>query len=145
MLRFLPIAAVLLSSIVVHAQAADSTAVRMAYNYMSNDMTTCTVFYKLSGRCLGKDNPELSEQIEKAASIMANLAVLTGKRAGLEDDALVARTNTQMTKLQAQTGRDCDNFAVLLDRYGERCKSLASHPQDAFQRVLNRVMEANPQ
>jgi hypothetical protein len=145
MLRFLPAVAVLLSLVVVNAQAADSTAVRLAYNYMSRDMTTCTVFYMLSGKCLGKDKPELSEQIEKAASMMANLAVLTGKHAGLKDDALVARTNTQMAKLQAQTGRNCDNISVLLNRYGESCKALARHPQAAFQRVLNQVIEANPQ
>jgi hypothetical protein len=145
MLRLLQTVAVSLSLAVVNAQAADSTAVRMAYNYMSQDMTTCTVFYMLSGKCLGKDNPELSEQIEKAASKMANLAVLTGKHAGLDDDALVARTNSKMAKMQAQTGQNCDNISVLLDRYGESCKSLASHPQDAFQRVLSRVMEASPQ
>jgi hypothetical protein len=145
MLRFLPAVATLLSLLVANAQAADSTAVRMAYNYMSHDMTTCTAFYMLSGKCLGKDNPELSEQIEKAASVMANLAVLTGKHAGLKDDALVSRTNTQMAKLQAQTGRDCSNISVLLNRYGESCKALGRHPQAAFQRVLNQVMEENPQ
>ena len=144
MLRFLLVGA-LLSLGVANAQAADSTAVRMAYNYMSHDMTTCTVFYMLSGKCLAKDNPELSEQIEKAASVMANLAVLTGKHAGLKDDALVARTNTQMANLQAQTGRDCSNISVLLTRYGESCKALGRHPQAAFQRVLNQVMEENPQ
>jgi hypothetical protein len=145
MLRLLSTVAVSLSLPVVNAQAADSTAVRMAYSYMSHDMTTCTVFYMLSGKCLGKDKPELSEQIEKAASMMANLAVLTGKHAGLKDDALVARTNTQMAKLQAQTGRNCDNISVLLNRYGESCKALAKHPQVVFQRVLNQVIKANPQ
>jgi hypothetical protein len=134
-----------MSLAVVNVQAAESTAVRLAYNNMSQEMTTCTVFYMLSGKCLGKDNPELSEQIEKAASVMANLAVLTGKHAGLQDNALVARTKIQMTKLQAQTGKDCDNIAVLLNRYGESCKALASHPQAAFQRALNQVIEANPQ
>ena len=134
-----------MSLAVVNVQAGESTAVRLAYNNMSQDMTTCTVFYMLSGKCLGKDNPELSEQIEKAASVMANLAVLTGKHAGLKDHALVARTNTQMAKLQAQTGGDCDNISVLLNRYGESCKALARHPQTAFQRVLDQVMEANPQ
>ena len=145
MLRYLPAVAASLSLAVLNAQAADSTTARLAYNYMSQDMTTCTVFYMLSGKCLGKDNPELSEQIGKAASVMANLAVLTGKHAGLKDDALVARTKIQMTKLQAQTGHDCDNISVLLNRYGESCKTLASHPQAAFQRALNKVMEANPQ
>ena len=72
MLRFLAVVAASLSLVVVDAQAADSTAVRLAYNYMSQDMTTCTVFYMLSSKCLGKNNPELSEQIEKAASVMAN-------------------------------------------------------------------------
>ena len=145
MLRFLPAAAVSLSLLVVNAQAADSTAVRLAYNYMSQDMTTCTVFYMLTGKCLGKDNPELSEQLEKAASVMANLAVLTGKHAGLNDNALVVRTKIQMTKLQAQTGHDCDNISVLVNHYGESCKALASHPQAAFQRALTQAMEANPQ
>jgi hypothetical protein len=145
MLRFLSAVATSLSLVVVHAQAAESTAVRLAYNYMSQDMTTCTVFYMLSGKCLGKDNPELSEQIEKTASVMANLAVLTGKHAGLEDNALVARTKIQMTKLQAQTGNDCDNISVLLNRYGESCKALARYPQAAFQRALNQVIKGNPQ
>jgi hypothetical protein len=145
MLRYLLAVATSLSLAVIDAQAAESTNVRLAYDYMSQDMTTCTVFYMLSGKCLGKDNPELSEQIDKAASVMANLAVLTGKHAGLEDSTLVARTKLQMTKLQAQSGPDCDNISVLLNRYGENCKALASHPQAAFQRALNRVMQANPQ
>ena len=142
--RFLPAVAASMSLVVVNVQAGESTAVRLAYNNMSQDMTTCTVFYMLSGKCLGKDNPELSERIEEAASVMANLAVLTGKHAGLQDNALVARTKIQMTKLQAQTGNDCDNISVLLNRYGESCKALASHPQTAFQRALNQVIEANP-
>jgi hypothetical protein len=145
MLRFFLAVAASLSLVIVNAQAAESTAVRLAYDNMSQDMTTCTVFYMLSGKCLGKDNPELSEQIEKAASVMANLAVLTGKQAGLKDDALVARTNIQMTKLQAQTGNDCDNIAILLNRYGESCKALARHPRAAFQRALNQAMQGNPQ
>src|SRR5262245_13600846 len=134
-----------LSLLGANVQAAESTAVALAYKYMSQDMTTCTVFYMLSGKCLGKDNPELSEQIEKAASVMANLAVLTGKHAGLKDNAMVARTKIQMTKLQAQAGNDCANISVLLNRYGESCKALASHPEDSFQRVLNQVMEDKPQ
>ena len=145
MLRCLPAVAAWLSLGIVHAEAADSAAVRLAYSYMSRDMTTCTVFYMLSARCLGKDNPELSEQIEKAASVMANLAVLTGKHAGLKDDALVALTNNQMARLQAQNGRDCANISVLLDRYGESCKALARHPQAAFQRVLTEVNGDKPQ
>jgi hypothetical protein len=145
MLRYSLAVATSLSLAAIGAQAAESTNVRLAYDYMSQDMTTCTVFYMLSGKCLGKDNPELSEQIDKAASVMANLAVLTGKHAGLEDSTLVARTKLQMTKLQAQSGPDCDNISVLLNRYGENCKALASHPQAAFQRALNKVMQANPQ
>jgi hypothetical protein len=101
------------------------------------------VFYMLSSKCLGKNNPELSEQIEKAASVMANLAVLTGKHAGLRDSAMVAQTKIQMTKLQAQTGNDCGNISVLLNRYGESCKAMAKHPQAAFQRALDQAMEAN--
>jgi hypothetical protein len=143
MLRFLAVVAASLSLVVVDAQAADSTAVRLAYNYMSQDMTTCTVFYMLSSKCLGKNNPELSEQIEKAASVMANLAVLTGKHAGLKDSAMVAQTKIQMTKLQAQTGNDCGNISVLLNRYGETCKAMAKHPQAAFQRALDQAMEVN--
>ena len=50
-----------------------------------------------------------------------------------------------MTKLQAQTGHDCDNISVLVNHYGESCKALASHPQAAFQRALTQAMEANPQ
>ena len=145
MLRYLLALATSLSLFLIDAQAAESTNVRLAYDYMSQDMTTCTVFYMLSGKCLGKDNPKLSEQIGKAASVMANLAVLTGKHAGLEESALVARSNMQMTKLQAQTGRDCNNISVLLDRYGENCKALASHPQAAFQRALNKAMQVNRQ
>jgi hypothetical protein len=145
MLRCLPAVAAWLSLGIVNAEAADSAAVRLAYSYMSRDMTTCTVFYMLSARCLGKDNPELSEQIEKAASVMANLAVLTGKHAGLKDDALVALTNNQMARLQAQNGRDCANISVLLNRYGESCKALARHPQAAFQRVLTEVNGDKPQ
>ncbi len=74
---------------------------------------------------------------------MANLAVLTGKHAGLKDNQMVARTKIQMTKLQAQTGNDCDNISVLLNRYGESCKAIAKHPQAAFQRALNQVIEVN--
>jgi hypothetical protein len=130
---------------VVNVQAAESTAVRLAFNYMSHDMTTCTVFYMLSGRCLGKDNPELSAQIDKAASVMANLAAATGKRAGLGDDILAARTKVQMSKLQVQAGYDCQNIADLLSRYGERCKALASYPKAAFDRALNKARTANAQ
>ena len=145
MLRCLLAIVAWLSLSVVNAEAVDSTAVRLAYSYMSRDMTTCTVFYMLSARCLGKHNPELSEQIDKAASVMANLAVLTGKHAGLKDDALVAQTNGQMAKLEAQNGRDCANISLLLNRYGESCKALARHPQAAFQRVLTQVNKDNAQ
>src|SRR5262245_48649036 len=145
MLRYLSAVAALLSLAVMDAQAAESAKVRLAYDYMSQDMITCTAFYMLSGKCLGKNNPDLSEQIEKAASKMANLAVLTGKRAGLEDRALVARTNIQMTRLQSQAGHDCENISLLLNRYGESCKAMAGHPQAAFQRALNKVLEPNPQ
>jgi hypothetical protein len=34
----------------------------------------------LSGKCLGKDNPRLSGQIDKAASVMASLAAATGSK-----------------------------------------------------------------
>ena len=145
MVRYVLPVATSLSLVFIDAQAAESTKVRLAYDYLSQQMTACTVFYMLSGKCLGKDNPELSEQIGKAASVMANLAVLTGKHAWLQESALVARTNIQTTKLQAQAGHDCENISVLLDRYGENCRALASHPQAAFQRALNKAMQANPQ
>jgi hypothetical protein len=145
MLRYLPVVAALLSLGVANAQAADSAEVRLAYNYLSRDMTTCTVFYMLSARCLGNDNQEFSEQIDKAASMMANLAALTGKHAGLKDDALVALTNAQMAKMEAQNGRDCANIAALLKRYGESCKALGKHPQAAFEQVLTRVNAEKPQ
>jgi hypothetical protein len=56
---------------------------------------------------------------------------------------MVAQTKIQMTKLQAQTGNDCGNISVLLNRYGERCKAMAKYPQAAFQRALDQAMEAN--
>jgi hypothetical protein len=143
MLRFLPAVAASISVVVANAHAAESTAVRLAYNYMSQDMTTCTVFYMLSGKCLGKDDPEISAQIDKAASMMAGLAAATGKQAGLRDDELAARTRVQMTKLQVQAGQGCQNISVLLSRYGKSCKALASYPKAAFERALN-IARANP-
>jgi|SRR5689334_1604371 hypothetical protein len=145
MVRYVLPVATSLSLVFIDAQAAESTKVRLAYDYLSQQMTACTVFYMLSGKCLGKDNPELSAKIDKAASVMANLAVLTGKHAGIEESALVARTNIATAKLQAEVGPDCGNISVLLNRYGENCRALASHPQAAFQNALDKVMQANPQ
>jgi hypothetical protein len=108
--------AVLVGVVAANADPKDSAKI------LSGEMADCFAYFTISQQC--------GQHIDQAQiDRLGDLAFLTGKLAGLEDNVVGARYLETITKLAAEMQNSCDGFRALTKRYDVACLSLLENPE----------------
>jgi hypothetical protein len=127
-------------------QSKTERAYKDALNNLSHECSNCAVFYVISTICIEKSGKVGQDDIRRSKAAVDHfltLATKFGQEAGLIDEALRARVELSQKDMMKAIANDCTNYSVLLNRYGEACKTLAENPTKAFKEYFQRAL-ANP-
>lgn len=79
-----------------------------------------------------------SSQVKATANAFNEMAINSGKMAGLSPTALLARTEILTSEMIGDIDNDCVNISVLLNKYAKTCKALMETSNERIARILDR-------
>jgi hypothetical protein len=122
-------------------EASDIARMRQDLNNFSHECLVCNAFYSTVGLCLAKsqEDPELTNRYQSGANLFWRLAVDTGRIAEVSDQAIAARFELVMAGLMKDIDESCTNIAVILLKYGEKCKSLLEAGPSQLDEIARRA------
>lgn len=108
-------------------------------NEVSQAYALCYGYYTLVAICLDpKRDADVAENYRTFAKQFVGITFVAGKAAGLSEAALVARLDLSLSQMQKDTDKDCRNISVLLQKYADKCKKMASDPEGAMSEIRER-------
>jgi hypothetical protein len=113
------------------AQTPDQV-VLSAMGEVAGELQICSVYYLVGSSCLDTQKPELARTYRAGADKLGNLAIMSGRAAGVSDAAYAAQSSLYAKAMMKAMDGNCTNIAVLLQRYSEFCQRLS---QDADPRL----------
>ncbi len=106
-------------------------------NEVSQEFALCYGYYSLVAICLDpKKDASTAQSYRAFADVFLQGTYMAGKAAGLSDAALQARATLSFAEMQRDTDKDCRNIAVVLQKYSEKCKQMASDPEAAMKNIM---------
>jgi hypothetical protein len=127
-------AALLALAGLMHAATAQSTDADMtrAIGEVAGELEVCSVYFLVTSACIKDQRPDIAKTYRAASDKVADLAISSGRAAGVSDAAYGAQASLYTTAMMKAMGGSCTNIAVLLQRYSNFCKRLS---EDADPRV----------
>lgn len=108
-------------------------------NEVSQEFALCYGYYSLVAICLDPNrDADIAQSYRAFADTFLTVMYRAGKSAGLSDAALQARASLSFSQMQNDTERDCRNIAVILQKYSEKCKRMASDPEGSMRSIMER-------
>lgn len=114
------------------AWAQTDKDVLQAMGEVAGELQICTVYFLVASTCIAPQRSDLGQTYREAADKLGNLAIATGRTAGISDAAYAAQASLYAKAMMKAMGGNCTNIAVLLQRYSEFCQRLS---QDADPRL----------
>jgi len=115
----------------VWAQTPDQVMLG-AMGEVAGELQTCSVYFLVTSSCINPQRPDLGLAYRQEADRLGNLAISSGRAAGISDQAYLARGNMYASAMMKAMGGNCTNIAVLQQRYLNFCQQLS---QDADPRL----------
>jgi hypothetical protein len=113
------------------AQTPDQV-VLSAMGEVAGELQTCSVYYLVGSSCLSAQRPDLARTYRAMADKVGDLAITSGRAAGISDAAYAAQASLYAKAMMKAMDGNCTNIAVLLRRYSDFCQRLS---QDADPRL----------
>ena len=108
-------------------------------NEVSQEFALCHGYFSLVAICLDpKRDADIALRYRTFADSFLSVTYMAGKAAGLSDAALQARASLSFSQMQNDTDKDCKNIAVILLKYSDRCKQMASDPEGVMKSIMER-------
>jgi len=110
---------------------------RDALNEASSEAAQCHAYYAVSQKC-AEDSGQtaLSAQLQDAIDSSSKIQFLTGRAAGMSDQALLASLQLTLEAANSSIGNSCVNVSVLIVKYADHCKRLIENPQSRIQTLM---------
>lgn len=94
-------------------------------NELSQTASECAAFYEIGSYCAGdKMDQEATTRTRNSIKTMNYAMFLSGKAAGLSQEALLARNSLTLKTLMGRMSNNCINFSILLNSYADLCRSM---------------------
>ncbi len=117
------------------AAAAPLTA-EQAADALSLETMGCAAAYSAGLSCAGGAlDGATAQDFRRARDLTLKRAYALGRKAGLSDEALLARTDQARRAASAQMGGDCRNVSTLLTGRGAACKALVRDPEGRLRQI----------
>jgi hypothetical protein len=130
LVRVCAVIALILAPLSLNAEDKLSPDQITAFNTISNEYAECSAYYIFAKQCAPKEATEAQlAQIQEYIESTSAMAVVSGKVAGMSDDALLARSRLAATSVAKHADNNCVNYSVLLEKYNDACRILREHPE----------------
>ena len=107
----------------------------LAFNNFHHEMVKCVTYYIIGLQPLkarGGDEKEAAEG-QKVVDALRVRILSVGRLLGMKDETAPARMRMAARKLAQEMDNDFINFSILIDKYGEPCKTVVEDPDSRIE------------
>ena len=113
------------------------------YNNLSLEYTECQHYYLIVSEAVKTNGPDSNIIINslQSSKLSSELAFMYGQEAGMTVEAMLARTKILVNEMLKPLNNNYANISILLNKYGEKCKSMLDTPEVRNQFWINKAYE----
>ena len=113
------------------------------YNNLSLEYTECQHYYLIASEAVKTNNPDSNtiKNFLQSSKLSSELAFMYGQEAGMTVEAMLARTEILVKEMLKPLNNNYANISILLNKYGEKCKSMLETPEIRNQFWINKAYE----
>ena len=101
------------------------------YNNLSLEYTECQHYYLIASEAVKTNDPDsnIIKNFLQSSKLSSELAFMYGQEAGMTVEAMLARTKILVNEMLKPLNNNYANISILLNKYGEKCKSMIETPE----------------
>ncbi len=108
-----------------------------AWSEVQLELTNCTAYWQRFKVCAPENATKVQlEQVDRIIKQFTDLSFDVGDKIGMTLDAMLSRLKMAIEDQNELTEGKCVNFASLTNRYLNRCKAVAEHPDAVFREYM---------
>ena len=113
------------------------------YNNLSSEYTECQHYYLIASEAVKTNDPDsdVIKNFLQSSKLSSELAFMYGQEAGMTVEAMLARTKILVNEMLKPLNNNYANISILLNKYGEKCKSMIDTPEVRNQYWINKANE----
>ena len=113
------------------------------YNNLSLEYTECQHYYLIASEAVKTNDPDsnIIKNFLQSSKLSSELAFMYGQEAGMTVEAMLARTKILVNEMLKSLNNNYANISILLNKYGEKCKSMLDTPEVRNQFWINKAYE----
>ena len=111
------------------------------YNNLSSEYTECQHYYLIASEAVKTNDPDsdVIKNFLQSSKLSSELAFMYGQEAGMTVEAMLARTKILVNEMLKPLNNNYANISILLNKYGEKCKSMIDTPEVRNQYWINKA------
>ena len=116
------------------------------FNNLSLEYTECQHYFLIASEAVKTNNPD-SDLIKiylQNSKLSGDLAFNYGTEAGMTVEAMLSRTKLIVNEMLKSMNNSYVNISVLINKYGQNCKSMLETPEVRNQYWINKANKKYP-
>ena len=126
-----------------YAETTEEKRSHYIYNNLSLEYTECQHYYLIASEAVKTNDPDTNmiKNFLQSSKLSSQLAFMYGQDAGMTVEAMLARSEILVKKMLKPLNNNYANISILLNKYGEKCKSMLETPEVRNQFWINKAYE----
>ena len=126
-----------------YAETTEEKRSHYIYNNLSLEYTECQHYYLIASEAVKTNDPDsdVIKNFLQSSKLSSELAFMYGQEAGMTVEAMLARTKILVNEMLKPLNNNYANISILLNKYGEKCKSMIDTPEVRNQYWINKANE----
>ena len=127
----------------VYSETTEEKRSLYIYNNLSSEYTECQHYYLIASEAVKTNDPDsdVIKNFLQSSKLSSELAFMYGQEAGMTVEAMLARTKILVNEMLKPLNNNYANISILLNKYGEKCKSMIETPEVRNQYWINKASE----
>lgn len=127
----------------VYSETTEEKRSLYIYNNLSSEYTECQHYYLIASEAVKTNDPDsdVIKNFLQSSKLSSELAFMYGQEAGMTVEAMLARTKILVNEMLKPLNNNYANISILLNKYGEKCKSMLETPEVRNQYWINKANE----
>jgi len=123
------------------AETTEEKRSHYIYNNLSSEYTECQHYYLIASEAMKTNDPDakIIKNALDSSKLAGELAFMYGDEAGMSVEAMLARTKILVNEMLKPLNNNYANISILLNKYGEKCKSMIDTPEVRNQYWINKA------
>jgi hypothetical protein len=125
----------------VYSETTEEKRSLYIYNNLSSEYTECQHYYLIASEAVKTNDPDsdVIKNFLQSSKLSSELAFMYGQEAGMTVEAMLARTKILVNEMLKPLNNNYANISILLNKYGEKCKSMIDTPEVRNQYWINKA------